>query len=192
MAHPLSALAKALLLLGLVMRPDSHLRLLKEKVMREAPSEAEPLALLAQENPETPTAIQRVPEEIQLVEASLFAVRDWDSLQACHPAPATPQELQRQWAVGSPLPSARARRYWRGPGPCAFFREKLADRKCNRAVRCGGHPIFVRCRSRRNRRAPAGCDNKYNRSQRKHARRVRPFPIAAADKYRCPPRRIAD
>ena len=65
--HRLSALATALLLLGLVMRLDSHLRLLKQKVKRGASSESELLTLLAQGNPEPLTAIQRGPEEIQLV-----------------------------------------------------------------------------------------------------------------------------
>src|SRR6266496_1197342 len=102
------------------------------------------------------------------------------------------QDLRLPWAERFPVPSARARQCSRCPGPCAFCRETRAARKCNRAARCGGRPIFARYRPPRNRRALAGCGNKCSRSQRKRARRARPFPIAASDKYRCLPRRIAD
>jgi hypothetical protein len=87
---------------------------------------------------------------------------------------------------------ARARRYSQGPGPCAFFREKLVARKCNRAVCSGGLPIFVQCRQQRNRRGFAGYDNKSSRSQRKHGHPAEPSLIAAADKRRCRPLPFAD
>jgi hypothetical protein len=45
---------------------------------------------------------------------------------------------------------------------------------------------------RRNRRALAGCGNRHNRWQRKHAHRAGPFPIVASDSDRCLPRQIAD
>jgi hypothetical protein len=92
----------------------------------------------------------------------------------------------------SPLRQVRERQYSRCPGPFAFSRETQAARKCNRAARCGDYPNRARCRPRRNRRALAGCDNKCSRSQHRLARRVRTFLIAAADKCRCLPRRIAD
>ena len=104
----------------------------------------------------------------------------------------TPQEMQLHLARGSPVLQERAPRYWRGPGPFAFSRGTLAARICNRAARYGGYPNHARCRPRRNRGALAGCDNKYSRSQHRHARRARTFLIAAADKCRCLPRRIAD
>ncbi len=93
---------------------------------------------------------------------------------------------------GWPVPQARARQCSRCPGPCAFCQETPTARKCNRAARCDGYPIFARCRPPRNRRALAGCDNKCSRSRRKRARRARTFPIGAADKCRCLPRPIAD
>ena len=92
----------------------------------------------------------------------------------------------------SPVPLEPVRRCSRGPGPCAFSPETPAGRKCSRAARCGDHPISARYHLLRNRRGVAGCDNKCNRSQRKRAPRVRPFLIAAADKYRCLPRRTGD
>ena len=102
------------------------------------------------------------------------------------------REAPLQAEQGSPVLQARERQYSRGPGPFAFSRETQAARKCNRAGRCGDYPNHVRCRPRRNRRALAGCDNKCSRSQHRPARRVRTFLIAAADKCRCLPRRIAD
>jgi hypothetical protein len=107
-------------------------------------------------------------------------------------ARARPQELQLPPVEDSPVPPVRARRCSPSPGPCAFFLRILVVRKCNRAVRCDGRPIFARCRPLRNQRALAGCDNKRSRSQRKHARPARTFPIAALDRYRCLPRRIGD
>src|SRR4029453_11493854 len=81
-----------------------------------------------------------------------------------------------------PVPPARARQYSQCPGPCASSPEILAARKCNREARSGGCPICARYRPPRNRRALAGCDNKCSRSQHKHARRARTFPIVALDR----------
>jgi hypothetical protein len=111
--------------------------------------------------------------------------------QMARPAPAQ-QEMRHQLEQDSAVLRAHARRYSRCPGPCAFSRATLAARKCNRAARCGGYPTPAQYRLPRNRRVLAGCGNKYSRSQRKRARRVRTFLIAAADKCRCLPRRIAD
>src|SRR6266542_1085451 len=102
------------------------------------------------------------------------------------------QDLRLRPVEDSPVPPARVRQCLPGPDPCAFCREILAARKCSRGARCGGHPICARYRPPRNRRALAGCGNRYSRSLRKHAHRVPPFPIAALDKYRCLPRRTAD
>jgi hypothetical protein len=102
------------------------------------------------------------------------------------------QEMQRQLEEDSAVLQARARRRSRCPVPCAFSPETLAAQKCNRAARCDGYPILARYRLPRIPDALAGCGNTYNRSQRKHARRVQTFLIAAADKYLCHPRRTAD
>jgi hypothetical protein len=87
---------------------------------------------------------------------------------------------------------ARVRQCSRGPGPCALSQERQVVQKCNRAVRCGDHPIFDRCQPPHKARGLADCDNRCSRSQRKRARRVRPFQIAALDKYPCLPRQLAD
>jgi hypothetical protein len=100
--------------------------------------------------------------------------------------------MQRQLEEDSAVLQARARRCWQCPAPCAFSPETPGARKCSREARCGDYPILARYRLPRNRRVLAGCDNKHNRSQRKHARRVRTFRIAAADKYLCLPHRTAD
>jgi hypothetical protein len=93
-------------------------------------------------------------------------------------------------------------RCWPNQGPFAFYRAVPADRKCNRAARCGAHPILRadlerhlagdRYRRRHNRRGPARCGNKSNRSRRKCAGHAQPFPISASDKCRCLLRRFAD
>ena len=115
-----------------------------------------------------------------------------DSVQARHPAGgARLQKLQLRPVADSPVPLVRAPRRLQCPDPYAFSRETPAARKCNRAARCDALPIFARYRPPRNRRALAGCDNKCSRSQRKRARRARPFPIVALDKCPCPPRRTA-
>jgi hypothetical protein len=87
---------------------------------------------------------------------------------------------------------ARARQCSRGPGPCALSRERQVVRKYNRVARCGDHPISDRCQPQHKARALADCDNRCSRSQRKRARRVRPYPIAASDRHLCLPRQIAD
>jgi hypothetical protein len=91
-----------------------------------------------------------------------------------------------------PALQVRVRRCSQGPGPCAFFRGTLAARKCNRAVRCDASPTSARYQLPRNRHGLADYDSRCSRSQRTHARRVAPFPIAAADKYPCLPRPILD
>ena len=93
-------------------------------------------------------------------------------------------------------------RCWPNQGPFAFYRATLADRRCNRAARCGGHPILEsdwtrrlagdRYRQRRNRRGPVRCDNRSSRSRRKRAGHARPFQTSALDKCRCLLRRFAD
>ena len=181
-----------LLLPGLVMRPDLHLPLLTETAKREEPLGPELLLLLVQVNSETLLAILRALQEKRLVQASQPVLREKDSELVSQPANQRPvlllvaqarqldlflhsaklQEQQRQLEEGPPVPRGRARLYSRCPGPCAFFQGTPAVRKCNRAARCGDFPIFVRCRPLRNRRALAGCDNKYSRSRRKRARRA--------------------
>jgi hypothetical protein len=154
---------------GEVNLPAKVMQLLPEMVRRE-PADRRLLA------------IRRLPDRMRQhsAQALLLAAR------------ATLQDLRLRPVKDSPVPPARARRHSPGPGPCAFFPEIPAARKCNRAARCGGRPICARYRPLNNRRALAGCDNKCSRSQRKHARRARTFPIAALDRYRCLPRRIAD
>jgi hypothetical protein len=130
----------------------------------------------------------------------LLVTREKDS-QLVSP-PAKPRDLflhsENLWKAplqveqDSPVLQVRERQYSRCPGPFAFSRETQAARKCNRAERCGDYPNHARYRPRRNRRAPAGCDNRCSRSQHRRARRVRTFLIAAADKCRCLPRRIVD
>ena len=68
--------------------------------------------------------------------------------------------------------------------PCAFCLTKPADRKCNRAVRCGVRPICVPSRTRRNRRGPVAYDNSCSRSRHRCDARVPPCRIAAGDKHR--------
>src|SRR5437867_7677627 len=202
----------ALLLPGLVMRPDLHLLLLTETAKREEPSGPELLVLLVQANSETLLAILRVLKEKRLVQASQPVLQEKDSELVSQLAnqrlvlllvakarqrdlflhSAKLQEQQRQLEESSAVPLGRAHLCSRRPGPCAFSQETPAARKCNRAARCDDFPTFARCRPQRNRRALAGCDNKCSRSRRKRARRARTFPIAAADKCRCLPRRIAD
>src|SRR6266536_3374796 len=86
------------------------------------------------------------------------------------------QDLRLRPVEDSPVPPARAPRHSQCPGPCAFSQETLGARN----------------RLPRNQRALAGCGNRCSRWQRKRARRARPFPIVASDKYLCLPRRIAD
>jgi len=202
----------ALLLLRLVTRPDLHLPLLTLTAKREDPSGPEPLALLVQANLETPVAILRALQEKLLMQASQPELPEKEAESLSQPAnqrlllllealakqrdlllhSAELQERQHRLGRDSPVPQGRARRYSRGPGPCAFFREIPDGRKYNRAERCADLPISGRYQPPRNRRGPAGCDNRCSRSQHTRARRARTFPIAAEDKCRCLPRRTAD
>src|SRR5439155_27204421 len=124
---------------------------------------------------------------------AMLLVREKRQAEASHlAAQAKLQDMQRQLEEGSALLQARARRCSRCPVPCAFSPETPGARKCNPEARCGGYPIFARYRPLRIRDALAGCDNKRSRSRRRRARRGRTFPVAAADRYRCLPRRTAD
>jgi hypothetical protein len=164
-----------------------RLLLLPEMAKREAPSDPELLALLAEAILETPLAIRRLPEANLLVKATqLFlemvlpvpanrplAERDLGLRRTeQHLARARLQELQLRPVEDSLFLLARARQYLQCPGPSAFFRETPVARKCNRAARCDALPICAQYRPPHNRRALAGCDNKCSRSQRKHARRA--------------------
>src|SRR6266508_1204327 len=89
--------------------------------------------------------------------------------------PAKPQLLEPQdWLLlqASEIPRARVRvrRCLRGPVPSAFFPEIPADRKCNRAARCGDCPISAQYRRRCSRRGLAGYRNRRSRLLRKRAR----------------------
>jgi hypothetical protein len=172
--------------------PAEVIQPVSELVMRLEPATWQQRPVMLQENPlaeaiqsawklaTLETAKQR-PQELGLPRtARRLAAR------------ARPQELQLPPVEDSPVPPVRARRCSPGPGPCASSLKILVVRKCSRGARCGGRPIFARYRPPSNRRALAGYDNKRSRSQRKHARRARPFPIAALDRYRCLPRQIAD
>jgi hypothetical protein len=145
-------------------------------------------------------ATQLLPEMVRLKVAGWPSLEDLDLCQIEQgllrerpPAAwARLRDLQLRRAADFPLALARARQCLPGPGPCAFSREIPVAGKCNRAARCGGRPIFARYRRLRNRRAPVDYGNRCSRWRRKHARPGRPFQIAALDKYRCLPRRIAD
>ena len=154
------------------------MQLLAEMVRRERPNW--PLPAVLQEN------------SLALAKQLLLQDLDLARPERWRLARARPQELQLPPVEDSPVPPVRARRCSPSPGPCASSLKILVVRKCNRAARCGGRPIYAQYRPPRNRRALAGCDNKRSRSQRKHVRPARTFPIAALDRYRCLPRRIAD
>ena len=154
------------------------MQLLAEMVRRERPNW--PLPAVLQEN------------SLALAKQLLLQDLDLARPERWRLARARPQELQLPPVEDSPVPPVRARRCSPSPGPCAFFLRILVVRKCNRAVRCDGRPIFARYRPLRNRRALARCGNKCSHSRRKHAHHAGPFPIVALDKYRCLPRRIAD
>src|SRR5438034_3758782 len=93
-------------------------------------------------------------------------------------------------------------RCWPNQGPFAFYRATLADRKCNRAVRCDDHPILGadlkrrragdRYRKQHNRRGPVRYGNRSSHSRRKCAGHAQPFPISASAKCRYPRRHFAD
>jgi hypothetical protein len=177
---------------------------------READSDSEPLAHLALAKREALLAMlqenqlaeaMRLPWEVRLVPENRYLLREDFAFQETRQrrtqerlsvAQASWQELRFRRAAHFALLPARVRRCSQDPGPYAFFRETLVARKCNRAVRCDGPPISARCRPRRNRRGPAGCDSKCSRSQRKRAGLAQPYPIAAEDKRRCHPLPFAD
>ena len=100
--------------------------------------------------------------------------------------------LRRVTQAHFPLLLAHAPQCSKDPGPYAFSRGIPVAQKCNRAVRCGGRPIFARYRRPRNRRELAGCDSRCSRLRRKRAGPARPFPIAVEDKRRCRPLPFAD
>jgi len=181
--------------------------LLTEAAKREAALEPGRLAPLAEANLEKPLAMLQENQPVamwwkkpvalakrHLVEEELDLRRTerHSVLVRLLAARAKLQDSLLRRAEHFPLPPARARQYLQCPGPCAPSRETPVAQKCNRAVRCGGRPIFARYRPPHNRRALAGCDNKCSHSQRKRARRARPFQIVALDRYRCLPRRTAD
>jgi hypothetical protein len=188
------------------LRPQQEL--LRETSKLEAPPEQGSLALLALENRGTALAIWQLAEEKLLMEetARLWAAAQpllvtdlvlgratHHLAQARHPVSrAKPQDLRRHRAKGSPVRPAHAHRYSQYPGPFAPSQEKQVVRKCNRAARFGDLPTFARYHLPRRRHAPAGCDNRCNRLPHKRADRVRPFPIAASDRYLCLPRQIED
>ncbi len=184
-------------------------RRLLEMAKREALSDSELMAPLVSANLETLLAqvmlqakatqlylemVRPVPANRPLAEEDLDLLRTERRSVRVRPLAARVKlrDLRRRRAERFPFPPGRERQCLQCPGPCAFFREIPAARKCNRAARYDALPICARYRHPRNRRALAGCDNKCSRSQRKHARRARPFPIAALDKCRCLPRRTAD
>ena len=184
-------------------------RRLLEMAKREALSDSELMAPLVSANLETLLAqvmlqakatqlylemVRPVPANRPLAEEDLDLLRTERRSVRVRPLAARVKlrDLRRRRSERFPFPLGRARQYLRCPGPCAFSREIPAARKCNREARCGGHPIYAPYRRPRNRRALAGCGNKCSRSQRKHARRARPFPIVALDRYQCLPRQTAD
>jgi hypothetical protein len=172
--------------------------------------EPEALALSALVKQQAATAIRWLPEANPLRQAMPLARENRHSLAAdlgwpqaeqgwiearlLAVARVNPQELRLRRAGQARFPAlpARVRRYSPGPDPSAFFREKPIVQKCNLAARYGDRPISAQYRPPRTRRALAGCDNNCSRSQRKHARRARPFPIVAGDKRLCRPLPFAD
>ena len=172
--------------------PAEAIQSASESVTRLAPAMRQPPPVLLWEDLQGGKAIQSV-WKLATLETAKRRPHELGLPQTARRLARTrPQELQLPPVEDSPVPPVRARRCSPSPGPCAFFQETLVVRKCNRAVRCDGRPIFARYRPLNNRRALAGCGNKHSRSQRKHARPARTFPIAALDRYRCLPRRIAD
>src|SRR5205823_14649952 len=102
------------------------------------------------------------------------------------------QDSRLHLVKDSPVRPARGPRCSQDPGPCASSPGKQVVRKYNLAARCGDRPIFARYRPPRNQRAPARCDNRRSHSQRKRARPIGPFLIAALDRCLCPPHQIED
>src|SRR6266508_3781410 len=81
-----------------------------------------------------------------------------------------PQDWLLLQASEIPRARVRVRRCLRGPVPSAFFPEIPADRKCNRAARCGYCPISAQYRRRCSRRGLVGYGNRRSRLLRKRAR----------------------
>ncbi len=179
MARRSSAQATALLLPDLLMQLELHSPLLLLEMAKwEAPSGGrDSLARLApvklealQEEDPLAKAMHLAPAKRgmllatrQLAKANRSSVKeDLDLRQteqrlalARRSAPrARLQDLRLPWAERFPVPSARARQCSRCPGPCAFCRETRAARKCNRAARCGGRPIFARNPTQENASVP--------------------------------------
>ncbi len=132
-------------------------------------------------------ANRRLPEDLDLRQTELRL-----ALVRRPAARARLQDLSLRRPERFPVLPARARQYSRDPGPYAFSRGIPVAQKCNRAVRCGGRPIFARYRRPRNRRELAGCDSRCSRLRRKRAGPARPFPIAVEDKRRSRPLPFAD
>jgi hypothetical protein len=186
----------ALLLPDLPMQLELHsLLLLEIAKWEEAPSGRDSLARLA------PVKLEALQEEDPLAKANRFSVKEDLDLRQTEQrlalvrrpaARARLKDSRLRRAERFPVPSARARQYSKDPGPCASSPEIPGARKCNRAARCGGRPIFARYRRRRNQRGLAGCDNRRSHSPRKRAGLAQPFPIVAGDKRRCRPLPFAD
>jgi hypothetical protein len=172
--------------------PAEAMESISDLVMRLAQvMQQPPPVMLSKNSPKT--AIQLVWKLATLETAKRRLLRDLGlPRMEKRLAQARLQELQLRTVEDSPVPLARVPRHSPSPGPCASSLKKLVARKCNRAARCGGRPIFARCRHPSNRRALAGCGNRHSRWQRKRVRRAEPFPIVASDNDRCLPRRIAD
>ena len=164
-------------------------RRLLEMAKREALSDSELMAPLVSANLETLLAqvmlqakatqlylemVRPVPANRPLAEEDLDLLRTERRSVRVRPLAARVKlrDLRRRRAERFPFPPGRERQCLQCPGPCAFFREIPAARKCNRAARYDARPICARYRHPRNRRALAGCGNKCSRSQRKHARRA--------------------
>ena len=178
---------------------ESHLRLLTKAAKREAALAPGRLAPLAEGNLEKPLAMLQENQPVALAkrdlveeELDLRRTEQHSVLVRLLAARAKLQDLQHCRAEHFPLPPARARQYSQCPDPCAPSRETPVAQKCNRAVRCGGRPIFARYRRPRNRRELADCDSRCSRLRRKRAGPARPFPIAVEDKRRCRPLPFAD
>jgi hypothetical protein len=180
--------------------PPEAIQSISELAMSVAPAMWQQPPVILQENSPA-EVIQLLPEKVRRVGANRLLPEVDSDLRRTElrsvrvrllAARARPQKVQLPPVEDSPVLSALARQHSPGPGPCASSLKILVVRKCSRAARSGGRPIFARYRPPSNRRVPAGCDNTCSRSQRKHARRARPFPIAALDRCRCLPRQIAD
>ena len=136
-------------------------------------------------------------ERVIARQASRFvAPRCWPVEVRRWPQAATHSAEQDSMGLAVParlLPRpGRACQYSPDQDPDAFYPAMRADRKCNRAARCGDRPISDRCRKRRNRRGPVRYGNRNNHSRCRCAGHAQPFQISASDKCRCLLRRFAD